>query len=104
MWSALLQSLIGGLVSELGAAAVDQLIENIKSNKVAVSQPHEGALWISDLNGDRVLSAFYHPTKLHSATTYGKLGEKKSIAAAGKWAVSFQTKGLYGNKTNYNTM
>ncbi len=50
------------------------------------------------------MSAYYHPTKKHSATTVGKVGTKKSIANAGEWAISNQTKAAYGNKAFYNTL
>ena len=65
-------------------------------------------MWISSIDGTvlthqgQVLSAFYHPTKTHSVTTIGALGTKKSIAYAGEWAVSIQTRGAWGNKTYYN--
>jgi len=35
-----------------------------------------------------IISAYFHPTKKHTATTVGKLGEKRSEAAAGEWAIS----------------
>ncbi len=41
-----------------------------------------------DVDDKYVLSAYYHPTKEHSATTIGKNGNKKSVASAGKWAIS----------------
>ena len=50
-----------------------------------------------------VISAYYHPHKMHSATTVGKAGELKSYATAGQWAVSKQTKNSSGNKALYNT-
>lgn len=49
------------------------------------------------------MSAYYHPTKKHSATTEGKLGLKKSVAEAGEWAISIQTRGSIRNKAFYNT-
>ena len=44
------------------------------------SQPSAGAKWISFSDGltagwsGQVISAYYHPSKKHSATTKGKLG------------------------------
>lgn len=49
-----------------------------------------------------VLSAYFHPTKKHSATTIGVLGQKKSIAGPGEWAISIQTRGAFGNKAFYD--
>ena len=51
-----------------------------------------------------MLSAYYHPSKKHTATTVGKLGTKQSVAEGGHWAVSLQTRGLGGNKANYDTL
>ncbi|CAD8113429.1 unnamed protein product [Paramecium primaurelia] len=75
-----------------------------------VSQPEAGSIWISYLDGSyflhngQVVSLFYHPTRKHTATTIGKLGKKQSVADAGQWAYSIQTKGAYGNKTYYNIL
>ena len=81
-----------------------------KISAIVISQPHPGAVWISILKGtwgtrnNKIYSLYYHPTKEHTATTTGRLGQKRSYAAANKWAVSIQTKGMWGNKTNYNTL
>lgn len=67
-------------------------------------------MWLTSVNGDwgtyggQVMSAFYHPTKTHSATTVGKLGQKRSVANKGEWAISIQTKALFGNKAFYNVI
>ena len=34
------------------------------------------------------MSAYYHPTKHHSAISIGKNGEKSILSPAGVWAVS----------------
>jgi hypothetical protein len=81
-----------------------------KAKSWQYSQPHPGAIWFSFTDGvitgwqGQVVSAYFHPTKEHSATTVGKLGQKTSKAAAGQWAVSMQTKALFGNKAMYNTL
>jgi hypothetical protein len=64
-------------------------------------------MWITNLDGSwmqrngQVLSAYFHPTLHHAATTVGKGGTVCSNAGPGKWAVSLQTKGLFGNKAFY---
>ena len=55
----------------------------------------EDGEWFS--GSGQLLSAFYHPTKKHSATTVGNGWTETSVADAGVWAVSLQTKGLQGN-------
>eukprot|EP00029_Vermamoeba_vermiformis_P013961 TRINITY_DN8940_c0_g1_i1.p1 TRINITY_DN8940_c0_g1~~TRINITY_DN8940_c0_g1_i1.p1 ORF type:complete len:114 (+),score=11.73 TRINITY_DN8940_c0_g1_i1:22-342(+) len=94
------------LATELGQAFVDSL----GSGSVVMSQPQEGTWFLSSLYGQwgtysgQVVACFYHPTKKHTATTEGKNGEKRSVAEAGHWAISCQTRGLFGNKTHYNTV
>lgn len=84
------------------------LLEQIRSGSFSISQPHPGAVWISIVEGShlslngRVASLYYHPTKQHSASTTGSLGIKRSVAEAGSWAISFQSKAMMGNKANYD--
>ena len=86
------------------------IIEAINSQSASTSSPHPGSLWITSLDGKfgtwkgMVVSAYYHPTKKHTATTEGKLGVKRSVAEPGQWAISTQTRGLFGNKCYYNTL
>ncbi|CAD8209590.1 unnamed protein product [Paramecium pentaurelia] len=67
------------------------------------SQPEAGRVWISYLDIQMGV-IFYIMVKKHTATTIGKLGKKQSVADAGQWAYSNQTKGAYGNKTYYNIL
>lgn len=96
----------GQLAAELGADFISALRS---ADSFSVSQPHAGSVWISSSDGSwgtwegMVVSCYYHPTKTHSATTVGKLGTKRSEAAAGTWAISKQTRGLGGNKAFYDT-
>ncbi|CAD8193005.1 unnamed protein product [Paramecium octaurelia] len=103
-------SLIQAVIEE-GVKLMKQLIgEYFNATCYSISQPGEGSVWISYLDGNhflnngQVLSMFYHPTKKHTATTVGKLGQKQSVAGPGQWAYSIQTKGAYGNKAHYNTL
>ena len=108
-----MQSLLGALANELVTQGINiaasALESAINSGSFSDSTPHDGARWITCVDGSLgqhnglVMSAYYHPTKQHSVTTIGKLGTKKSFAAAGKWAVSYQTKAMSGNKALYNT-
>lgn len=81
----------------------------LNSGSASYSHPHPGSTWVSILDGqwlstDGVLvSAYYHPSRPHTATTIGNIGSKKSAANAGEWAVSWQTKAALGNKSYYDT-
>lgn len=98
------------LVSQLAKELGQEFIDNLKAPSVVVSQPHEGAVFISSLDGNwsswhgQVVACYYHPTRPHTATTVGKLGTKQSKAEAGSWAISIQTRAMFGNKTHYNTL
>lgn len=88
---------------------VEKVIQMLNSGSASQSQPHAGSTWITVVDGTWlthdgiVVSAYYHPSRPHTATTIGKLGTKKSAANAGQWAVSWQTKAAYGNKAYYDT-
>ena len=56
----------------------------MSSPKTSVSSPEPGSKWITFVDGffsnnGVVLSAYYHPTKTHSASIIGSLGTKKSV-------------------------
>jgi lactococcin 972 family bacteriocin len=92
---------------ELAHMLGEAFIELINRNTVVVQQPHPGAWWISYVEPGlygRVISCYYHPKRRHTATTVGKLGMRRSVANAGHWATSVQTKRWRGNRTYYNTL
>ena len=76
----------------------------MNSGSTSYSQPHPDSTWVTSVDGywgtfgGQVLSAYYHPTKKHTATTEGKLGQKRSTANAGKWAISIQSKAMWETK------
>jgi hypothetical protein len=80
------------------------------AESVVKQQPVVGSQWISFLNGNwgsyngKLISCFYHPTRRHTAATDGKLGVKRSVAEAGHWACSVQTRALWKNKTYWNVL
>jgi len=100
--------LAGKIAQELADYSIDWVKELASASSTQVSQPDIGAVWVTQVNGTwatfsgNVISAYYHPSKTHSATSKGKLGEKRSIAAAGEWAVSAQTRALFGNQAYYS--
>ncbi|KAH0787819.1 hypothetical protein GPJ56_008168 [Histomonas meleagridis] len=107
-WSKLLSvGKVDELASLLGCD-IDGLKNYINSSSTSISQPKGNDLWITSLDGTwgtwdgKVISIYYHSYNRHSATTVGKLGFKRSVAEAGHWAVSIQTRALGGNKAYYN--
>ena len=82
--------------------------ELVKASSTQISQPCVDAWWVSHVHGSwgtwsgEVMSCFFHPTNVHSATTKGRLGTKKSEAAGGTWACSVQTRAMWGNKAHYS--
>ena len=99
----------GAIMAALGVS--EDAAKNLaEAPSFQYSQPEVGAKWLSWSDGytsgwkGKVISAYYHPTKRHSATTKGKLGIKRSVARGGQWAVSKQSRGLWGNKAYYNNL
>ncbi|KAL1520694.1 hypothetical protein AB1Y20_022263 [Prymnesium parvum] len=100
----------------MGSGAGNALVEEIKSARGAQSFTFSipsgagdpRACFVSSVNGTfgrwdgQVVSAFYHPSSAHIATTVGQLGERSSWADAGQWAVSIQTKAMWGNKAYWH--
>ena len=96
------------LIEELkskGGPWVRDLVENHSFTK---SSPHPGTLFIYSLGDNgHVFSAYYHPTKAHTATTSGKDDSRKiDLAPAGQWAISIQAKSddPKKNRVFYNTL
>ena len=87
--------------------AIKKVDKLLSAPTTLIQQLPGNAFFVSTLDGKwlnyngQVLAAYYHPTCVHRASTKGKLDLKRSVAAKGKWAVSFQTRGLFGNKSNY---
>ena len=80
MQAALISKLADIMISEGYNVAKSVLVDALNSGSFQKSSPEIGSLWITDLNGTwglhngKVMSAYYHPNKDHTATTVGKLG------------------------------
>ena len=105
-----IDQLVEYIGSELVNIIKDVINGIIKSPSINIQTPTTDSIWISILNGTwgtwngYVISCYFHEEKKHYAKTTGKLGIKISWANKNEWAVSKQTRGLYGNKTNYGTI
>ena len=113
MQSAMKEALLAQLADHLSNIvdiAADTLYQNLNAGTFTLSSPHPGSLWVTSLDGQYLsykgllLSAYYHPSKTHTATTDGKTGPKRSTAHAGEWAISVQSRGMAANKAFYNTL
>ena len=77
----------------------------VKRSGITSISPNGNDKFVSVLNGDQVISAYFHPTKRHYATAEGKTKPGRSYADAGKWAVALVMRSLIGgNKTYYGTV
>lgn len=66
-----------------------------------------GGIFVSAMTGDTVVSAFYHPSRTHSATADGGWlggGQAKSISLPGKWAIAYSSQGVGKRKTFYDVL
>lgn len=95
-------------ITEVTLELGKEVINLLSSSSVSYSSPKGNDHWFTCSNGrwgsydGQVMSLYYHEYKKHSATTCGKLGEKRSIADAGHWAISIQTRRLTNNTAYYN--
>ena len=65
----------------------------------------EEGRWISLINEKYVISAYFHPTKRHSATVmngFFKTNISKVSKEKGEWAIAYLPKTLFFNKAYYN--
>jgi len=76
----------------------------IKPDGVTSISPHGNDRFVSVMNGNQVVAAYFHPTKKHYATAEGKTKPGRSYAPAGKWAVAVVMRAIAGNKTYYGTV
>ena len=94
--------------NEIGDKLIDFIKANANADSIVFKQPSPGAVWISILTGTwgfwngKLCSFYFHPTKEHSAITDGKNGKHKSTAEACAWAISCQTRAMFGNKSDYD--
>lgn len=97
------------LLAQALGLAIDKLDKILSAPTVLIQQLPDNAYFVSSVNGSwliydgQVLAAYYHPNCVHRASTIVKLGLKRSVAAKGVWAVSYQTRALSGNKSAYLT-
>ena len=99
---------LGGIAIPMAAQLLKQFGKDFfKAISTVIQQPSPGAVWISSLTGDwgtwkgKLCSMYFHPTKEHGAWTDGKNGVKRSIENPCEWAISCQTRALWGNKSGY---
>ena len=104
----------GQLITKLAAVlkkpAEIVVRDYLNSKRMVYCQPHPNSVWLSTLNGTKVLhngeviSLYFNPKYQHKSWTIGFSGKKESWADAGNWAVCAQTKAAWGNETGYDTM
>jgi len=83
---------------------VERLIgTTIYRSGITSSSPKGYDKFVSVMNGQQVISLYFHPTCKHSATANGKT-KAKSVANPGQWAVAVAMRGIFGNATNYDTL
>lgn len=91
---------INTLLNQIGSA----IGQTVLQEGVTSTSPNGNDRFVSVLNSNQVISAYFHPTKRHYATAEGKTKPGRSYAAAGTWAVAYAMRSIWGgNKTYYGT-
>lgn len=104
------EQLITKLAAVLKKPAEIVVRDYLNSKRMVFCQPHPNSVWLSTLNGTKVLhngeviSLYFNPQYKHKSWTIGFSGKKESWADPGNWAVCAQTKAAWGNETGYDTM
>ena len=76
----------------------------VRRDKVSSTSPNGNDRFVSILNGNQIISAYFHPTKRHYATAEGKTKPGRSYAEAGTWAAAYAIRSTTGgNKAYYGT-
>jgi hypothetical protein len=100
------------IISALGVSH-DQANALARSSEAKYSNPNGGHhfSWGYGANAagyqGTVMSAYYHPSRAHTATSEGLYGPKRMYGNAGEWAVSHQPVDTTSNSRNrafYNTL
>ena len=94
-----------------GNISINKLVKLIsdKIGKVLNSsyfsrQEVDGGVFVSAVNGNEVVAAYYHPFKYHTATAVGGIGgcgTVKSSARKADWAIATSCAGISGRKVYY---
>ena len=86
--------------------AIGHGVDRIFDRTAITSMDVDGGRFVSVMANGRVLAAYNHPTRRHSATAIGGFGAPRSMAVAspGRWAVALVNKGPWGCRTFYNVL
>ncbi|GAA1864511.1 hypothetical protein GCM10009751_23280 [Myceligenerans crystallogenes] len=70
-----------------------------------ITYPPEGGRWNHGADADTVWSIYYHPSKIHKASTYGASGSKSSgWKSSNTTASCVDGARLFGNKAYYDVL
>ena len=81
----------------------DAVGQTIKPDGITSTSPNGNDRFVSVMNDNQVVGAYFHPTKRHYAVAEGKTKSGRSYAPAGQWAYAVVMRALWGNKTFYGT-
>lgn len=69
----------------------------------AISYPAVGGKWDSGADTKDVWSHYYHASRVHKSSTYGRNGLRSTgWVAAGSWSYQWDEVRLFGNKAYYD--
>ena len=91
-------------IAEEAAKFIYNEIQNYYGKEMGSVQYRDGGLFISCISDGKMMSAYWHPDRKHSATClHGDKIVQKAISDAGYWAIAYaKCNWLGGNKCKYN--
>ena len=80
-------------------------IKNHFGRELASIQHINEGIFISCMSDGKMMSAYWHPTKKHSATClYFSIVVQKAVSDPGYWAIATANCFPFGNKCKYNVL
>ena len=82
----------------------EDLISQHFGRNAASIQHRDGGLFISAMGGGKMMSAYWHPSKQHSASCLHDFGKvvQRAESEPGYWAVAIAGTPLFGAKCKYD--
>ena len=79
-------------------------IKNYFGKEMGTVQHRDGGLFISNISDGKMMSAYWHPDRKHSATClHGDKIIQRAVSDPGYWAIAYAKCSIFGgNKCKYN--
>lgn len=104
-------SRIKKLVAEEAISVIKDVIKGHFGREMGSIHHVDGGVFVSAMGDGKMMSAYWHPTKMHSATCLHDVGAvwnrdgkivQKATSEPGYWAIAYAGTPLFGAQNKYN--